>query len=101
MGPGSLYTSLIPNLLVHGIPEAIRKSRAVKVFVCNLMTQPGETRGFSASAHLRAVADHVGEGLFDYVILNNREMSRRMRQRYHAGRAEPVANDLLDVRAAG
>jgi len=101
MGPGSLYTSLIPNLLVHGIPEAIRKSHAVKVFVCNLMTQPGETRDFSASAHLRAVADHVGEGLFDYVVLNNREMSRRLRRRYHAGRAEPVANDLLDVRAAG
>lgn len=101
LGPGSLYTSLIPNLLVRGIPQAIRNSRAVKVFVCNLMTQPGETRGFSASAHLRAVAEHVGDGLFDYVILNTREMSRRLRRRYLAGRAEPVANDLLDVRALG
>lgn len=101
LGPGSLYTSLIPNLLVRGIPQAIRDSRAVKVFVCNLMTQPGETRGFSASAHLRAVAEHVGDGLFDYVILNTREMSRRLRRRYLAGRAEPVANDLLDVRALG
>jgi len=101
LGPGSLYTSLIPNLLVRGIAQAIRHSRAVKVFVCNLMTQPGETRGFSASAHLRAVAEHVGDGLFDYVILNTRETSRRLRRRYLAGRAEPVANDLLDVRALG
>ena len=101
MGPGSLYTSLIPNLLVRGIPQAIRQSRAVKVFVCSLMTQPGETRGYTASAHLRAVADHVGEGLFDYVVLNTRELSRGLARRYAAGRAGPVDNDLDAVRALG
>ena len=101
LGPGSLYTSLIPNLLVHGIPQAMRRSGAVKVFVCNLMTQPGETQGYTASAHLRAVADHVGGGLFDYVILNTRDMSRRLERRYAAQRAEPVENDLEQVRALG
>jgi uncharacterized cofD-like protein len=101
LGPGSLYTSLIPNLLVRGIPQAIRESRAVKVFVCNLMSQPGETRGYTASAHLGAIADHVGEGLFDYVVLNTRKMSRRLERRYAAQRAEPVENDLEPVRALG
>jgi uncharacterized cofD-like protein len=101
LGPGSLYTSLIPNLLVRGIPQAIRQSKAVKVFVCNLMTQPGETRGYSASAHLRAVADHVGEPLFDYVALNTRPLSRRLARRYEAQRAGPVANDLEAVSALG
>jgi len=71
------------------------------VFVCNLMTQPGETQGYTASAHLRAVADHVGGGLFDYVILNTRDMSRRLERRYAAQRAEPVENDLEQVRALG
>jgi uncharacterized cofD-like protein len=101
LGPGSLYTSLIPNLLVRGIPEAIRQSRAAKVFVCNLMTQPGETRSYTASEHLRAVEDHVGRKLFDYVILNSVELSRRLRRRYAAEHAEPVANDLEQVRALG
>lgn len=90
LGPGSLYTSLIPNLLVRGIPQAIRQSRAAKVFVCNLMTQPGETRGYTAAAHLGAVADHVGEGLFDYVVLNTREMSRGLARRYAARRKSVV-----------
>ncbi len=101
LGPGSLYTSLIPNLLVEGIPEAIRKSRAAKVFVCNLMTQPGETRGYTASAHLAAIEEHAGRQLFDYVVLNSRQLSRGMRRRYAAERAEPVTNDLSEVRALG
>jgi uncharacterized cofD-like protein len=101
LGPGSLYTSLIPNLLVHGIPEAIRQSRAVKVFVCNLMTQPGETRSYTASQHLRALDDHAGHNLFDFAILNTVELSRRLRRRYAAERAEPVAHDLAEVRALG
>ncbi len=101
LGPGSLYTSLIPNLLVAAIPEAIRKSRATKVFVCNLMTQPGETRGYTASEHLDAIQEHAGRGLFDYVVLNTRELSRGLARRYAAERAEPVVNDLDEVRALG
>jgi len=62
LGPGSLYTSIAPNLLVRGVADVIRESRGRKVYVCNLMTQPGETVGFSASRHARAVAEIAGPG---------------------------------------
>lgn len=101
LGPGSLYTSLIPNLLVRGIPQAIARSKALKVYVCNLMTQPGETAGYTVSNHLRALERHAGQQLFDVVVLNTRELSLRMRRRYAADRAEPVCNDLEEVEKLG
>ena len=101
IGPGSLYTSLIPNLLVHGIPEKIARSGAMKVYVCNLMTQPGESRGYSAADHLRALHEHAGRKLFDVAILNTRPVSSSLRRRYAADRSEPVVNDLTEVRALG
>jgi len=99
LGPGSLYTSLIPNLLVHGIPEKIASSKALKVFICNLMTQPGETRGYTAADHLRALHEHTGRRLFDYVVVNSRPLSPALRRRYAAQGAEPVANDLERIHA--
>jgi len=99
LGPGSLYTSLIPNLLVHGIPEKIASSKALKVFICNLMTQPGETRGYTAADHLRALHEHTGRRLFDYVVVNSRPLSSALRRRYAAQGAEPVANDLERIHA--
>jgi len=101
LGPGSLYTSLIPNLLVQAIPEQIRGAKARKVYICNLMTQPGETRGYSAGDHLRALHEHAGGKLFDYIVLNSRPISPAMRQRYAAERAEPVAHDLEQIHALG
>jgi uncharacterized cofD-like protein len=101
VGPGSLYTSLIPNLLVHGIPEQIARSRALKVYVCNLMTQPGESRGYSAADHLRALHKHAGRKLFDVAILNTQPVSSKLLRRYAAERAAPVVNDLAEVRALG
>jgi len=101
LGPGSLYTSLIPNLLVHGIPEQIAGAKALKVYVCNLMTQPGETRGYTAGDHLRALHEHAGGKLFDYVVLNSRPISPAVRQRYAADRAETVAHDLEQIHALG
>jgi uncharacterized cofD-like protein len=101
VGPGSLYTSLIPNLLVHGIPEQIARSRALKVYVCNLMTQPGESRGYSAADHVRALHEHAGRKLFDVAILNMRPVSSSLCRRYAAERAAPVVNDLAEVRALG
>jgi len=101
LGPGSLYTSLIPNLLVRGIPEAIARSQALKVYVCNLMTQPGETRRCTASDHVRAIQEHSGRRVFDYVVLNTRSFSPALRRRYAAQRAEPVVNDLDAIRALG
>ena len=71
IGPGSLYTSILPNLLVPDITEAIRASRALKIYVCNLATQPGETDGYSTGDHVQVIMDHVGEGLFDIVVVNN------------------------------
>jgi uncharacterized cofD-like protein len=72
-GPGSLFTSIIPNLLVRDITEAIRASRALKVYVCNVATQPGETDGYSVLDHLQALERHVGPGLFPVVLANSEQ----------------------------
>jgi uncharacterized cofD-like protein len=101
IGPGSLYTSLIPNLLVHGIPQVIALSRARKVYISNLMTQPGETSHYTAADHLSALNDHAGSCLFDHVILNTGAISPRMARKYARQRAEPVANDLARIRSLG
>jgi uncharacterized cofD-like protein len=94
VGPGSLYTSLIPNLLVGGIAKALARSTAVKVYVCNLMTQPGETRDYTAADHVRALHEHAGFPVFDFVVLNTAAFPARMRRRYLKEHAEPVVNDL-------
>ena len=98
LGPGSLYTSLIPNLLVRGITAHIIESRATKVFIANLMTEPGETRDYTASDHLRAIWEHCDRRrLFDYAVLSNRILSATLRRRYAAEGAEPVVNDTEKV----
>ena len=71
LGPGSLYTSILPNLLVDGMVEAIKSTPAVKVYICNVAGQPGETNGYSVSEHLDAIEAHVGGNLFDYVVVNS------------------------------
>jgi uncharacterized cofD-like protein len=101
LGPGSLYTSLVPNILVKGIAEAIAHSRAVKVLVCNLMTQPGESRDYSAADHVRALHQHAGRRLFDHIVLNTGALSGALLKRYAAEHAAPVALDLDAVRQLG
>lgn len=101
LGPGSLYTSLIPNLLVHGVPEQIARSKALKVYIANLMTQPGESLRYTAADHLRALEKHADRNLFDLVILNGDTLSPALRRRYAAQRAEPVVNDLAEIYALG
>ncbi|HET9176749.1 MAG TPA: gluconeogenesis factor YvcK family protein [Terriglobia bacterium] len=101
VGPGSLYTSLLPNLLVSRIAEQIARSKATRVFIGNLMTQPGETRGYTAAEHLEPIIQHVGSNLFDFAVLNNRPFPISMRRRYAAGQAEPVTNDLVEIRSLG
>lgn len=101
IGPGSLYTSLVPNLLVDGLTRAIVSSRAVKVFVGNIMTQPGETTGMSAAEHIQALYDHAGCALFDYAILNDGAILPRLMRRYLADGARPVAHDLKTIRGLG
>ena len=71
LGPGSLYTSVLPNLLVEGIRQALENSRARVIYVCNVATQPGETENFDASDHLRALERHVGRGIVDAVLAND------------------------------
>ncbi len=93
VGPGSLFTSLLPNLLVRGIARAIRKSKALKILIGNLMTQPGETSGFSAADHVAAVYRHVGPGLFDGIILNSGPVPRAELARYRLMGAVPVPSD--------
>jgi uncharacterized cofD-like protein len=101
LGPGSLYTSLLPNLLVSRIPQQIARSKATKIYIGNLMTQPGETRGYTAADHLQAIFHHVGRNIFDFAVLNNRAFPASMRRRYAAEDAEPVVNDLSRVRELG
>ena len=82
VGPGSLFTSLLPPILVDGMAEAIAESAAAKIFICNLMTQPGETDGFSARRHLEIVGEYAAEINFDYVVVNNYPISKEQMRRY-------------------
>ncbi len=93
IGPGSLYTSILPNLLIKGIPESLKKSSALKIYIANVMTQPGETDGYTAADHARAIIDHVGDGLFDYIIVNGEKGSDEVMKRYEAEGAFPVKVD--------
>jgi uncharacterized cofD-like protein len=93
-GPGSLFTSVVPNLLVDGIASAIRRSSAVKAYFVNLMWQPGETMEFRASDHIRAVHQHAGGKFLDYAVVNLRPILPAMRKRYARQAALPVENDL-------
>jgi uncharacterized cofD-like protein len=94
LGPGSLFTSIIPNLLVDGIAAAIRKSPAMKAYFVNLMWQPGETTEFSASDHIRAVHKHAGGKFLDYAVVNIRPITSAMKKRYAREAAWPVENDI-------
>lgn len=101
MGPGSLYTSIIPNLLVDGIAEAIISSAAKRFYVCNVMTQPGETDGYTVSEHLRAIEKHSAKGIVDCVLANNAPVPQTLLDKYREKGAEAVAVDaekLADVR---
>lgn len=104
LGPGSLFTSIIPNLLVDGIVEAILNSHAMKFYVCNVMTQAGETDNFTAEDHLLSLLEHGRKGIVDYIIVNNHAtMNQEILQRYAEEGAAPVTYkkdqlELLNVR---
>ena len=101
IGPGSLYTSLIPNLLVTGIPQAIRESKALKVCFVNLMSQPGETTDFTAEDHLAALLSHGGAELIDCAIVNSANVSPTVRRKYAAEAAVPVVYHPQAIRGMG
>ncbi len=90
VGPGSLYTSIIPNLLIERVVQAIKRSPATCVYIANLMTQPGETQHYSVADHIRAIYHHTGKDLFDFVVINRSRVPSSLLRRYRAQNAEPV-----------
>ncbi|WP_188882012.1 gluconeogenesis factor YvcK family protein [Alicyclobacillus cellulosilyticus] len=94
VGPGSLYTSVLPNLLVPGLADAIAASQAKKIYVCNVMTQPGETDHFTASQHVEVIYRHVGRRLFDYILVNAASLPEEALAKYRAQNAHPVFVDI-------
>jgi uncharacterized cofD-like protein len=100
LGPGSLYTSVMPNLLVPGIAEAIERSRAMKIYVCNIMTQPGETDGMSASEHVRALVNATKSRLMDYALVNVEQPNKLLRV-YERERAFAVTPDFDAIATLG
>ena len=101
IGPGSLFTSLAPNLLVRGVANAIANSRAVKVFVCNLMTQANESLGLTASDHIRALCEHARHRFFDYALVNRTPASADMVLKYAEKQQSQVEADVDHIEALG
>ena len=101
MGPGSLYTSIIPNLVISNVAEKIRESNAKKIYVCNVMTQHGETDNYSVCDHILAINKHVEENIFDLVIANSREFDDSILSKYHKEKQEPVKIDHEKIEALG
>lgn len=100
IGPGSLYTSILPNLLITRLGAAIRHARALRVYVCNVMTQPGETDGYSAEEHLRALIEHAGM-FADVMIMNGSRPSETLLHAYEARNQHPVRFDISAIRELG
>ena len=101
LGPGSLYTSVIPNLLIKEISHEIAKSKAKKIYVCNIMTQPGETDGYSVSDHIKALLTHSGEDhLIDAVLVND-NLPDKLADKYEQAGSYPVKVDTAEIRKLG
>ncbi|WLR50512.1 YvcK family protein [Bacillus tianshenii] len=101
LGPGSLYTSILPNLLVDHIGNEICRASAEKVYICNVMTQPGETLGYTASDHIQALYDHLGAPCVDYIIVNNEPIPAYILKRYEKEQAVPVTADISRLQNLG
>ena len=101
MGPGSLYTSIIPNLVISKVSEKIRESNAKKIYVCNVMTQHGETDNYTVSDHIVVINKHVEENIFDLVIANSREFDDSILSKYHKEKQEPVKIDQEKIKELG
>ncbi|MBM6925746.1 gluconeogenesis factor YvcK family protein [Pseudoflavonifractor phocaeensis] len=101
LGPGSLYTSVIPNLLVDGIAQAVCAARCTKIYICNIMTQDGETEGMTASDHVKALLRHSGPGLVDICLCNSAPVRPGLVARYKAEDAVPIVVDKDAIEALG
>ncbi|MFD2208342.1 uridine diphosphate-N-acetylglucosamine-binding protein YvcK [Virgibacillus halophilus] len=101
ISPGSLYTSIMPNLIIPSVDKAIQKTNAQVVYVCNVMTQDGETTGYTASDHVKAISAHIGNGTIDKIIVQDEPISKAMQERYAKENAEPVINDVDVLKKMG
>lgn len=101
VGPGSLYTSLITNLLVEGIPDALLAAHGLRVFVCNLMTQSNESLHLTASQHIERIYEHAGGAIFDVALVNTAPVPEAVRKRYAAEGAEPILADIERIEQLG
>lgn len=98
IGPGSLYTNVIPNLLVNGVSRALKETKAIKLYVCNIMTEPGLTDNYSVADHINAIIDHCGEGLIDYCLYDTGEVIPEFIKKYNLDGAELVEQNLSDIK---
>lgn len=101
LGPGSLYTSIMPNILIPEIVEAIQQSSASKIYVCNVMTQKGETETLDAVGHVARIVDKIGSGVLDYVVVNNKDISMEMKEKYAKEGSQPVKIDRERLNSFG
>ena len=101
IGPGSLYTNVIPNLLVKGVAKAIKESKAFKVYVSNLMTEPGQTDNYSLSEHIKAINEHVGKGVIEYCLYDTGEIIPEYIRKYNMEGSELVEQDVSKVKIDG
>lgn len=101
LGPGSLYTSILPNLLVKDITRSIKKSKALKLYICNIMTQPGETQKFSVSDHIKVIFDHCGRDIIDCVIANEESIHPDLKDKYYAEGSDIVNLDIEELEKLG
>lgn len=101
IGPGSLYTNVIPNLLVKGVAKAIKESKAFKIYISNIMTEPGQTYNYSLSDHIKAIKRHIGEGSIDYCIYDTGEIMPEFIRKYNMKGSELVEQDIQKAKAEG
>ena len=101
IGPGSLYTNVIPNLLVNGVAKAIKESKAIKTYICNIMTEPGQTDNYSVSDHINAIIEHVGQGIIDFCVYDTGEVVPEYIKKYNQEGAELVEQDIQKIKGKG
>ncbi len=101
IGPGSLYTNVIPNLLVKGVAKAIKESKAFKLYVSNLMTEPGQTDNYTLSEHIKAINDHAGKGVIEYCLYDTGEIIPEYIRKYNMEGSELVEQDVSKVKVEG
>ena len=101
IGPGSLYTNILPNLLIKGVAKEIKESKAIKIFVSNIMTEPGQTDDYNVSDHIKAIEEHVGKGLFEFCICDSGEIAPEFIKRYNLKGADVVNEDTKNLKGLG